>query len=117
TDAADPFEITDYPVGVTPPANFRGAIFNFGLHESPDGLIEYKGDAFGGALNGKIFIARYSGGGDLLLMEPSSNALGIFKTQVGILGTTGLRNSLDLTEDENTGNVYVVEYNASGGSS
>ena len=51
---ADPFEISDYPVGVTPPAEFRGAIFNFGLHESPDGLIEYKSDAFGGALKGKI---------------------------------------------------------------
>ena len=46
----DPFEVTDYPVGVTPPTLFRGGIFNFGHHDSPNGLIEYKNaDAFDGA--------------------------------------------------------------------
>jgi hypothetical protein len=114
----DPFEITDYPVGVTPPSIFRGGIFNFGLHESPNGLIEYKnGNAFGGALKGKILVTRYSGGDDVMLLEPSSNKLGIFKWQTGLEGLTGLRDPLDLAEDVNTGNLYVIEYNGSAPSS
>ena len=50
-------------------------------------------------------------------MEPSSNKLGIFRTQEGIPGFTGLRDPLDLAEDTQTGNIYVIEYNASAKSS
>ena len=49
TSGFDPIEITEYPVGVDPPIELpRQPVYNFGLNRSPNGIIEYKANAFGG---------------------------------------------------------------------
>ena len=62
-----------YPVGVAPDRNWRGAAFDFGEHYSPDGAIEYKSSTFGGALQGKLLVARYSAGDDIIVLTPGGD--------------------------------------------
>ncbi|MDQ3292736.1 MAG: Ig-like domain-containing protein, partial [Bacteroidota bacterium] len=56
-----------YPAGTGSDPNFRGAAFNFELNKSPNGIIEYKSNAFNGALKGKLLVCRFSGGSDLMV--------------------------------------------------
>ena len=52
---------TAYPVGTQPDRNWRGAaVFNFGAHYSPNGMIEWKAPSVP-SLMGKLLIIRYSG--------------------------------------------------------
>ena len=44
TAGTDTAEVTAYPTGTQPDRNWRGAAFDFGLHRSPDGVIEYRSD-------------------------------------------------------------------------
>ena len=79
-------------------------------HEpSCNGLIEYKGSFFNGALNGKILTTRYSGGKDIFLLDPAPDG-SIRQTVTGIDGFTQFIDPLDLAEDLNTGNLYVSEF-------
>ncbi|MDO1448406.1 malectin domain-containing carbohydrate-binding protein [Rhodocytophaga aerolata] len=113
-----------------PDANYRGAAFNFELNKSPNGVIEYKSNAFGGALKGRILVCRFSGGSDIIILEPGSmenlasinsaddddKIYDIVKFQTGsgtngVPGLSGFTNPLDITEDVQTGNLYVIEYN------
>jgi len=113
-----------------PDADYRGAAFNFELNKSPNGAIEYKSDAFGGALKGRLLVCRFSGGSDIIILEPGSMSkdlavnsassddriYDIIGSQTGsgtngITGLSGFTNPLALTEDVQTGNLYVVEYN------
>ncbi|WP_233507514.1 malectin domain-containing carbohydrate-binding protein [Adhaeribacter pallidiroseus] len=113
-----------------PDANYRGAAYNFELNKSPNGAIEYKSNAFGGALKGRILVCRFSGGSDIIVLEPGSMAkdpavnsadsddkiYDIIGAQTGsgtngITGLSGFTNPLDITEDVETGNLYVIEYN------
>src|SRR5581483_6704659 len=91
---------------------WKPAIFNFGAHESPDGAIEYTGNTFGGALNGKLLICRYAGGNDVIALGLNS-AGGISGQYAGIPGMTGLQSPVDLTEDPRSGCLYVSELGAS----
>ncbi len=116
TSGADPFEIeptperpSAYPVGTQPESNFGGIAYNFGKNYSPNGMIEYRGNAFGGALNGKILIVRYSGGDDILVMTPGSNGT-ISDAKSGFQGFTGFVDPLDITQASGTGFLYVAEY-------
>ncbi len=110
TSGNDPLEVPKYPVGTQPDRNFRGAAFNFGLHFSPNGVIEYQGGAFAGALDGTLLVVRYSAGDDIIALTPNGSNGDIATSQTGITGLTGLVNPLDLTEDLKTGNLYIVEY-------
>ena len=119
-----------YSPTVIPDANYRGSAYNFGLNKSPDGVLEYKSDAFGGALKGKLLVCRFSGGGDIIILEPgamtkdpnvtsaSSNdsVYDIVRAATGmgskvIAGMSGFANPLDIVEDVKTGNLYVSEFN------
>ncbi len=102
-------EFGQYPVGTQPDRNYRGAAYIFGKHYSPDGVIEYKGNAFNGALDGKLLVARYSGGDDIIALAPDANG-NITAAQTGIAGLTHFVDPLDLTEDTRTGFIYVAEY-------
>ena len=42
TAGPDTAEVTAYPTGVQPDRNWRGSAFDFGLHGSTDGVIEYR---------------------------------------------------------------------------
>ncbi|MDQ4139659.1 MAG: Ig-like domain-containing protein, partial [Bacteroidota bacterium] len=119
-----------YPIHLGPDVNYREAAFNFGLNKSPNGIIEYKSNTFNGALKGKILVCRFSGGSDIMVLEPGSmvkdpkitNANQDDRvydiTQVttgssnnGLTGMSGFANPLDIAEDVRTGNLYVVEFN------
>ncbi|PSR55472.1 hypothetical protein AHMF7605_19150 [Adhaeribacter arboris] len=113
-----------------PDVNYRGAAYNFELNKSPNGAIEYKSNAFGGALKGRLLVCRFSGGSDIIVLEPGSMAkdpsvnsadsddkiYDIIGAQTGsgtdgITGLSGFTNPLDITEDVETGNLYLIEYN------
>ncbi|MCS7034412.1 MAG: choice-of-anchor D domain-containing protein, partial [Phycisphaerae bacterium] len=118
TSGADPGEIEPtperpaaYPVGTQPEPHYGGFVYNFGKNYSPNGMIEYRGNAFNGQLNGKILIARYSGGDDILVLTPNSNGT-IAQANAGYAGLTGFVDPLDLAQSPSTGFLYVAEYGA-----
>ena len=112
TSGADPLEATRYPVGTQPDRNFRRPSWNFGLHFSPNGAVEYRSDKFGGALQGKLLVARYSAGDDLVAMTINPSTREIVDQEDGIPGLGGFVDPLDVTEDTRNGNLYVTELGA-----
>jgi N-acetylneuraminic acid mutarotase len=106
----DPAQVGAYPVGTNPDRNWRGSAFDFGEHFSPNGVIEYKNGAFGGALQGKLLVTRYSAGDDLVVLTPGSGSPDIVDSQTGIVGFTGFTDPLDLVENPSKGHIYVSEF-------
>ncbi|RDC62027.1 PKD domain-containing protein [Adhaeribacter pallidiroseus] len=112
-----------YPTDIAMDPNYRGAAYNFELNRSPNGVIEYKSNAFNGALKGKILVCRFSGGGDIVVLQPGSVVKGSADSEyniknaytgagtTGLIGMSGFINPLDLVEDTQTGNLYVIEFN------
>ncbi|WP_439882672.1 InlB B-repeat-containing protein [Pontibacter sp. MBLB2868] len=102
-----------YPVGTPTEPNYRGWSYDFGLNKSPNGVIEYKSNAFNGKLKGKILVCRFSGGDDIMVLEPGSVNPDIIRATEGS-NVPGLRrpfaNPLDVTEDVRNGNLYISEY-------
>ncbi|MEO7960711.1 MAG: Ig-like domain-containing protein [Ginsengibacter sp.] len=116
TSSIDPAEVIAYPIGTLPDTNYRGYSFNFQADKSPDGVIEYKSEAFGGALKGKILVVRYSQNNDIVVLTPGGADNDIISAIEGsaIEGFSGFSDPLDLAEDVNTGNIYVSEYGDGG---
>jgi glucose/arabinose dehydrogenase len=113
TSSVDPADVSAYPVGTAADRNWRNFSYDFGPHFSPDGAIEYKSDAFGGALRGKLLVTRYSAGDDVIALTPGGSNLDITSADAGITGFTGFTDPVDLTEDPNgKGNLYVSEFGA-----
>ncbi|MEO6436719.1 MAG: Ig-like domain-containing protein, partial [Tepidisphaeraceae bacterium] len=108
TSGFDPQQVSSYPVGTLPDRNFRPAAFDFGPKRSPNGLIEYRSDKFGGALQGKLLVVRYSGGDDIIVLSRDSQG-NVVGSQTGLIGLTGFVDPLDLIEDPTNGNIYVAE--------
>jgi glucose/arabinose dehydrogenase len=102
---------TAYPLGTNPDPNYKGYAFDFGVHYSPDGSIEYTGNAFGGALNGALLITRYSGGKDIIVLRTGSNGQ-ITSSETGITGLTQFNDPVDVIEDPRNGDLYVAELGA-----
>jgi hypothetical protein len=119
-----------YPITIGADQNYRGSAFNFELNRSPNGSLEYKSNAFGGALKGKLLVCRFSGGGDIIVLKPGSTIPAPSVTSAisddriyditqahtgagtsGMVGMSGFLNPLDVVEDVATGNLYVSEYN------
>ena len=118
-----------YPVNTKADVNYRGAAFDFGFNKSPNGVIEYKNNAFNGVLKGKLLVCRFSGGGDIMVLDPGSgvkdhgsihiqdehlydithSATGA--SNYGLEGMAGFANPLDITEDVTNGNLYISEFN------
>lgn len=109
TSEVNPAEVLEYAVGTQPDPNYRGFAYDFGPHRSPNGVIEYKSNSFGGALQNKLLVAEYSGGQDILALGlgVDGNIPRGKVTQV----VSGLTDPLDLIEDtkKNIGNLYVAE--------
>ncbi len=112
TSGTDVAQVAQYPVGTQPDRNWRGASYNFGNNYSPDGIIEYRSNAFGGALTGRLLVTRFSGGNDIIALTPGAPTLDIVTAQTGITGTTGFIDPLGIVEHQATGNLYVTEYEA-----
>lgn len=71
TSGTDRAEVAQYSNGTQPDRNWRGHSFDFGKHDSSNGVIEYKSDVLP-ALKGKLVVARFSGGDDLIVLTLSS---------------------------------------------
>ncbi|WP_407344421.1 kelch repeat-containing protein [Pengzhenrongella phosphoraccumulans] len=113
TAAADPFETTAYPVGVAPDRNYRAAdVFDAGLHASANGVVEYRGTAFGGALTGKLVVVRYSASQDLMVLDPGGVDGMIVSRTLGVTGFKGFNQPLDIAQHVPSGNLYVTELGA-----
>jgi glucose/arabinose dehydrogenase len=111
TSGVDKDEVPTYPVGTQPDSNYRGSAWNFGTNYSPDGIIQYHGNAFDGKLDGKLLICQYSGGDNLISLSLDSKGK-VSGDMQGMTGTTHFVDPLDLVEDNDSGNVYVVEHGA-----
>ena len=107
TAGQDPFQVNSYPVGTATDPNLDLAgMYDAGLHASANGAIEYKGGAFGGALNGKLLYVRYSSGQDVVSFDVNAST-GRLSNRTSII--QGLSSPLDMTEDDATGNIYVSQ--------
>ena len=107
----DPGENPAYPAGTNPDPNWRGWAYDFKRNKSPNGVIEYKSNAFGGALKGKLIVARYTTG-DIEVLHPTGPNGDVDKRNLDVPGftrTEGSSNPLDLIEDTRNGNIYVTE--------
>ena len=110
TAAADPGEVSEYPVGTMPERHWRPPMYTFGKNLSPTGVIEYRNAAaFGGMLRGKLLVCRYSGGDDVLVLSLGADGQ-VTEALSGVDGLTRLMDPLDLVEDVATGNLYVAEF-------
>jgi hypothetical protein len=109
TSGADLNEVSQYPVGTQPDRNYGGIAFSFGPNESPAGAIEYHGSAFGGALDGKLLVTQSSGGDDIIALGTDGSG-NVVSSTTDIAGFNGFVNPVDLTEDTNSGFIYVAEY-------
>jgi glucose/arabinose dehydrogenase len=109
--AADTEIQAAYPLGTNPLPNYQGYLYDFGVHYSPDGSIEYQGSAFGGALNGALLITEYSGGKDIVALTTGASGQ-ITSSIMGITGFTGFTDPVDLIENPATGNIYVADLGA-----
>jgi glucose/arabinose dehydrogenase/cytochrome c551/c552 len=109
TGGADPVEVAQYPEGAPPDPNWRGVAYRFDTNYSPDGIIEYRGNAFGGLLQGKILIAGWTRG-VILVLEPGGPNLDIVSAQIDIPSLNDLDHPLDLIENPANGFLYVAEY-------
>ena len=116
TPAIDPAEVSYYPVGTLPDANWRGYSYDFHNNTSPDGAIEYKSNTFKGALKGKLLVVRYSQHDDIMTLTPGGPNNDIISATEGysIKGFSGFIDPLDLTEDTKNGNIYVSEFGGEG---
>ncbi|MEM7572344.1 MAG: malectin domain-containing carbohydrate-binding protein [Bacteroidota bacterium] len=110
TAAGDPVQVNQYPEGTAVDQNYRFFAYNFENNKSPNGVIEYRSDNFGGALQGRLLVVRYSGGDDIIALTPGGPDQDIIEDETGISGFTGFNNPLDLTENLANGHIYVSEY-------
>lgn len=106
TAGVDPFEVTQYPVGTQPNANWRKPDMNLGQHRSANGSAEFKSDVFGGNLKGDILVTEYSQGKDLIAVKLDSSGNAISKTVIA----QGFYNPLGVAVQQSSGRVYVAEY-------
>ncbi|WP_289042511.1 T9SS type A sorting domain-containing protein [uncultured Zobellia sp.] len=102
-------DVVKYPETVIADVNYHEPAYDFGKNKSPNGVIEYKSDAFGGRLSGLLMVVRFSGQDDVLVLNPKGNG-DIGEAYNSIPGLGGLDDPLDLIEDPRTGNIYVSEY-------
>ncbi|MDG4831521.1 Ig-like domain-containing protein [Solwaraspora sp. WMMD1047] len=113
TAETDPFQVPAYPAGTAPDPNLDLAgMYDAGLHASANGVIEYRGGAFDGALAGRLLVVRYSAGQDIITFDVAAGGALANRT-TGRTGFTGFNQPLDLVEHLPTGNLYVTELGAS----
>jgi glucose/arabinose dehydrogenase len=103
TAAVDPFETPEYKVGTMPDAKYQRPILDLGLHRSADGIDEYTPSVFGAVMQGKLVIAEFSNGDDIIAVNPNNPS---DRFQVA----SGFFNPLDVRVSQSTGRIYVAEF-------
>ena len=104
--------IKQYPSDLEYDPNYRGPAYDFGQNISPNGVIEYQGDAFS-QFSGDLLVVRYATGDNIvaLSLDNQGNVEGEAAPVVPN-GTFG--DPIDLTEDSTTGYLYVSSYDELG---
>ena len=102
--------INAYPSSVTPDPNYRGFAYNFGENISPNGSIEYTGNAFP-ELRGKLLVTQYSTGDNVVAIGFDGNG-DVSGEKTPVVG--GFADPIDIAEDSRTGFLYVSSYDATG---
>ncbi|WP_420461395.1 PKD domain-containing protein [Neolewinella sp.] len=108
-------DVAKYPEDLGPDVNYREVAYDFGMNKSPNGVVEYKSDAFNGKLKGMLLVARFSGQDDILVLQPGNNSGDIIHAFPDVPGLQSLDDPLELVEDVNSGNLYVAQYDRDGG--
>ncbi len=106
-------DVAKYPSTLGPDPNYLEPAYDFEKNKSPNGVIEYKSDSFGGKLQGLLMVVRFSGQDDLLVMQPRGNG-DIADANGNVPGLGGFDDPLDVVEDLRTGNIYISEYDRDG---
>ena len=94
--------------GVAPLPNYTSPILSLGMNKSADGTVEYKSNAFNGALQGQILITNYSVGDDITRIKLSADGTSVVESKQ-LVG--GFSNPLPLLEGPD-GTLYVGELGA-----
>lgn len=111
TAGVDKWQDTQYPVGVAPDRNFRSAdVYDAGLHASANGTIEFAASTFGGKLQGKLLVVRYSAGKDIEVVDTSGPDGTVTGIVTGVTGLSGFSEPLDIAQHPSgNGVLYVTE--------
>ncbi|WP_144268104.1 PA14 domain-containing protein [Demequina sp. NBRC 110055] len=115
-----------YPLGTLPESHYKGVAYDFEYNKSPNGTIEYQSKTFGGQLENRIIVVRFSNNNDLIFLQadPVTGAILGAQTEVGITGVPnstiggvgGFNDPLEVVEDTRNGNLYVNQYDRAGSS-
>ena len=119
TAGEDPNEVLAYDAGTAPdPAYDPAKAYSLGANRSPNGVIEYRGNAFGGALQGAIIFTEYSSGDDLraLLLDENGAVVDDFALRDATGKVITAVDPLDLIEDA-FGRLYLVTLDRATGQS
>jgi glucose/arabinose dehydrogenase len=92
--------------GVAPAPNYVEPFFSLGVHKSSDGIIEYRGDAFGGALRGQLLIANYSQGNDITRVQLAADGKSVLSS-ASLVGS--FSDPLPLAQSPD-GTIFVGEF-------
>jgi len=95
--------------GVPPLPNYTPRLASLGINKSANGIIDYRGDAFFGRLNGQLLIANFSQGDNITRTQLNAAGDEVIETEVLV---TGFNNPLSVAQD-NDGNILVAEFGAS----
>jgi len=103
----------NYPVGTLSDRNYRSVdVYDAGLHASADGALEYRGDAFSGALKGTLLVVRYSAGQDVMVLDPGGPGGKITFRTLAVTGLTGFQPAARPRPGHRDGSLYVTELGA-----
>jgi fibronectin type 3 domain-containing protein len=115
TAGTDLHEVVSYPEGTQPDRNWRDedVVYDFGKRISSNGAIEYIDDAstgtpFGGALDGKLFVTRYSLPKDIVILSLNGNGQ-VIDGKDGFDGLEGFQSPLDIVQQPGSGNLFVAD--------
>ena len=104
----------EYPAGTSYDPNYRGPAGDFGKNVSPNGVIEYTGNAFPN-LKGKLLVVRYAQYKDVAAVTLGSDG-NVVGEPTSILPTPeGVTDPIDITQSPTTGDLYVSWFDQTGG--
>ncbi|MDH2328263.1 CBM35 domain-containing protein [Cereibacter sp. SYSU M97828] len=110
-----------YVPGVLPDPDYDlGGTYNLGDSRSPNGAIEYRGNAFGPALKGALIFAQFSRGDNLRMiqLDESGKIIGddVLRRPNGEVINNYI-DPLDIIENPITGQLYLMTLNRATGAS
>ena len=95
----------EYPAGTNYDPNYRGPAGDFGNNVSPDGAIEYTGNAFPD-LKGKLLVTRYSRFDDVAAVTLGSDGNATLIEPI-IPKPSDVTDPIDIAQSPTTGYLYV----------